>query len=107
MSSSVRKRLFSAQGVADETEGLAGDVALENSQGVVSAVACGLSASGEVPCPRVVDHPVVRDRPEGVVGGPAEVLGAICTPASFKTVQTGSTPNRLRCWSMYSRPAPR
>jgi hypothetical protein len=28
------------------------------------------------------------------------VLGAICTPASFNTAQTGSTPKRPLCSSM-------
>ncbi len=56
------------EGVLDEGEGLAGDVALEDAEGVLAAVASGPSPSGGLAGAGVADHAVVRDGTEGVVG---------------------------------------
>src|SRR5215213_6305875 len=68
MSSGLSSGVVGAQRVEDEAEGLAGDVALEDAQGVLAAVAVLASSFGEFAGPGVVDHAVVRDGPQGVVG---------------------------------------
>ena len=68
MSSGRLEWVLVAQRLADQGEGLAGDVALEDSQGVVAAVAAGFASCGELAGSGVVDHAVVRDGPQGVVG---------------------------------------
>ena len=69
MSSGGAKGVFVAQCVADEGEGLASDVALEDTQSVVTVVAGGLASSSELAGSGVVNHAVVRDGPQGVIRG--------------------------------------
>src|SRR5438094_9676211 len=54
----------------DQVEGFAGDVALENPQNLVAAVALERPFRCELPGNRVVDESVVSDGPQGVVRGP-------------------------------------
>jgi hypothetical protein len=67
MSSGGWRDPFAVERVDDQVEGFAGDVALQHSQDVVAAVALCPSLRGELACPWVVDEPIVRDRPQGVV----------------------------------------
>lgn len=69
MSSGLGDGLLVAKSLADEREGFACDVALEDAQGLVAAVAVLASLLGELTGSGVVDHPVVRDRPKGAVRG--------------------------------------
>jgi hypothetical protein len=85
MSSGVGDGLLGAERVADEGEGFAGDVALEDAQGVVAGVALLASFLGEVTGSAVVDHLVVGDGPQGAVGGavaPAAEAVALSLPAA-------------------------
>lgn len=68
MSSDLGKSPFGAQRGADDAEGLASGVALEHAQRVLTTVALLASSMGDVSRPLVVDHAVVRDRPQRVVG---------------------------------------
>jgi hypothetical protein len=53
----------------DQVEGFAGDVALQDPQNLVAAVALGSAFRGERSGRGVVDEAVVRDGPECVVRG--------------------------------------
>ena len=69
MSSGGCELWFGAECGSDDGERFAGDVALEDPQRVVATVASCASPFRELAGPGIVDHPVVGDRPQRVVGG--------------------------------------
>jgi len=107
VSSGLGQGLLQAQCGPDEREDFAGDVAFEDPQGVLSAVTFFFAFFGEVADAGIVDHVVVRDGPQGVVGGAFTSEAEAVTLSLAAAGCTGLAPQSTATWTSRRHPLPR